>query len=140
MGMMAPDTGSGRSSRNRRKKDDEEPPETIDLLTGAVLLDMRGGSRLPGGSNMNEPGQILLLDLAGRLVVRNELDDEAVYTLHKPPEKKKTPAAGMDPYGGDMMDGMEGMEGYGYGGEEYYGGERGRSRGRRGRRGMMEEG
>jgi hypothetical protein len=134
MGMMAPDGGNTGRNNRRKKKDDDEPAETIDLLTGAVLLDMRGGSRLPGGSNLNEPGQILMLDLAGRLVVRDELEDEAVYTLHKPPEKKKAPDMGMDPYGGmmDGMEGMEGMEGYGY--------EGGRTRGRRGRRGgMLEE-
>jgi hypothetical protein len=126
-GMAGP---SGRGSgRSRKKKDEEEEGEKIDLLTETMLLDLRGGSKLPGRDrDMMEPGRILLLDAAGRLEVRYELDDEELYHVHKPPEKK-TPARGAMPYEGEddgmMLDGM--MGGY----EEDYGGRRGR--GRRGR-------
>ena len=57
-----------------RLRDDE--PEKVDFVTNTVLLDMRGGDRLPGKDReLKTPGEMLLLDPDGILVVRNELDD-----------------------------------------------------------------
>jgi hypothetical protein len=55
------------------------------LNSGATVIDMRGGDRIPGvpgarkGSNLKSVGQILLLDSGGNLIVRNELDDLPTY-------------------------------------------------------------
>ncbi len=51
----------------------------VDYVTEAVVLDMQGGNRLPGADRLSVPGEILLLDPDGNLVVRNELDDSDEY-------------------------------------------------------------
>jgi hypothetical protein len=55
----------------------------VDYLTDTLVLDMRGGQRLSLArrGQMTAPGEILLLDAGGNLVVRNELDDLADYQL-----------------------------------------------------------
>jgi len=67
------------------------PPAKIDYMTELLVLDIRGGQRLPGRNrDLHEPGEILLLDPDGGLVVHRDVDDQAEY------EKQKTrPAPGM---------------------------------------------
>jgi len=77
--------------RERPKEDDEddflttrpraETPETfdVDYLTEALVVDINGGQRLPGNDRLSAPGEILLLDPDGSLVVHNELEDTAKY-------------------------------------------------------------
>jgi hypothetical protein len=48
---------------------------SVDYVTDAVVLDMRGGERLPGRDRLEAPGEILILNADGRLVVHRELDD-----------------------------------------------------------------
>ena len=80
---------SGR--RSRRDRDDENlfapvdvhPSRTdsidVDYLAEALVLDLHGGRRLPGRDRLTIPGEILLLDPDGSLVVHNELDDKAEF-------------------------------------------------------------
>lgn len=51
---------------------------TVDFITGATVVDLRGGERLPGKKGVSA-GEILVLDTNGTLSVRNELDDFATY-------------------------------------------------------------
>lgn len=51
----------------------------VDYITDTLALDMRGGDRLPGNDRLCQPGEILLLDPAGVLVVHNEVEDRAEY-------------------------------------------------------------
>lgn len=52
----------------------------IELVTDYLLVDLRGGHKIgKGDSSFTEPGEILLLDNDGRLIVRNELEDEPAY-------------------------------------------------------------
>jgi len=54
--------------------------EQHDFKTDAVLLDIRGGENLGTSSNpLYTPGEVLLLDRDGKLIVRNEIDDAGVY-------------------------------------------------------------
>lgn len=100
-------------------------PIDVDYLTESILLDMRGGYRIDlrryeyGGVNpkpeLNAPGEVLLLDPEGNLVVQSDLEDEA--ELKKIEESDKAPGQdmmgpGMMPGGmPEMVPGMEGMPG-----------------------------
>jgi hypothetical protein len=54
--------------------------EQHDFKTDAVLLDIRGGENLGTSSSpLYTPGEVLLLDRDGNLIVRNEIDDAEVY-------------------------------------------------------------
>jgi hypothetical protein len=50
-----------------------------DFNSDATVIDLRGGERLSGrgGTALTAPGEILLLDADGFLVVRDELDDKS---------------------------------------------------------------
>lgn len=48
-------------------------PINVDYLTEAITLDMLGGWRLPGKDSLTVPGEILLLDSDGSLIIRGEL-------------------------------------------------------------------
>jgi len=79
---------SSRRSKRARDDDDENlfvPVDVhtsrtdsidVDYLTEALVLDLHGGRRLPGRDRLTIPGDILLLDPDGSLVVHNELDDK----------------------------------------------------------------
>lgn len=48
------------------------------IRTDALVVDIRGGERLPGGtatSPQNAPGEVALIDHSGKLIVLNEADD-----------------------------------------------------------------
>ncbi len=65
------------------------------FLTGAVLLDMHGGRRLSSRNDqLTEPGEVLFLSPAGRLFVRNELDDLKEYQRYRDTLPVKDTAAG----------------------------------------------
>ena len=61
----------------RRANADEPIP--VDYITDAITLDMRGGELLPGEDRVIAPGEILLLDPYGALVVRDEVADLPEY-------------------------------------------------------------
>ncbi len=50
---------------------------SVDFISDATIVDMRGGERLPGSrrNTMYASGQILILDPAGNLRLHDELDD-----------------------------------------------------------------
>ena len=54
--------------------------EDFAFRSDATLLDIRGGRSLSSkNKDLTEPGELLLLDPAGRLVVRSEMDDMEEY-------------------------------------------------------------
>lgn len=57
--------------------------------TNRVVLDIRGGEPLPCTEHddpLTAPGELILLDADGNLIVRNELDDENDFRRNSPPE------------------------------------------------------
>jgi hypothetical protein len=74
--------------------------------TDVMVLDVRGGRDLPTNNraeiDLKSPGELLLVDMEGNLMVHNELDDIRDYNnnIFKEPEKPKTPApeAGSESY------------------------------------------
>jgi hypothetical protein len=91
--------------------------------TGITVADIRGGERLPGRDNLR-PARVLLMDPAGQLFVRTELNDTDNVKLNEAifdEEADGRRAGGGDPFGGGMRDEMMGPRG-GPGGE--FGGRR----------------
>jgi hypothetical protein len=66
----------------------------VKFKSDMVVLDIRGGKGISGknGSKLTSPGEVLLLDRNGDLVVRNELDDRSMYEKRTPPEEPETKA------------------------------------------------
>jgi hypothetical protein len=64
-----------------------------DFISDATAIDFHGGERLAGrgGNALTVPGEMLLLDADGYLVVRNELDDQS---LRDDIKNQKNSAAG----------------------------------------------
>ena len=72
------------SVQNPKSKDWET--KEYDFISGAVLLDLKGGALMPqpgkGRSKLSEPGEGLFIDSEGRLVSRRELlDSEQFHSL-----------------------------------------------------------
>lgn len=122
----------------------QKEPLEIDYLTENLVLDLRGGHRVdvngqgrPPSSDrpeLNAPGEVLVLDPEGRLVVRNELDDAAEYEkIQEMAAPKYDPmmGPGFGPgYGPGMevmMPGVEGVPGQLMPGERPAPGERART-------------
>ena len=74
----------------RPGRDDDDTPKRpaatdaigsipVDYITDALVLDMRGGKRRFGDLRLDDPGEILVLDADGALVLYNEVDDLAEY-------------------------------------------------------------
>ena len=81
--------------------------ESFDFTTNLFVGDIRGGELLPGSSRdwqVLTPGEFALIDGAGRLIVRNELDDMEMFNRFefKPPVEEEA--------SGNSMDGMMGGE------------------------------
>ena len=57
----------------------------MDFDSGLVVMDIRGGR--PIKRDTTSPGEVLLMDDGGNLILRDELDDEAAYAHSKPPEE-----------------------------------------------------
>ncbi len=81
--------------------------ESFDFTTNLFVGDIRGGELLPGSSRdwqVLTPGEFALIDGAGNLIVRNELDDMEMFNRYefKPPVEEET--------SGNSMEGMMGGE------------------------------
>ncbi|MEQ8791234.1 MAG: hypothetical protein RIC55_33540 [Pirellulaceae bacterium] len=77
--------------------------------TDAVVLDMRGGVNLGTSSKpLYTPGEVLILDRDGNLIVRNELDDAETYRRQLFIEDRGSQGAGSSPSGGETYD--EGLD------------------------------
>ena len=93
----------------------EQEPIDVEYLTESLILDMRGGQRIDLAGqgyaprskdpSVNAPGEILVVDPEGKLVVRREVDDAAEYEELQ--ERKKEPGEGSR--GPGMYPGMETM-------------------------------
>ncbi len=59
------------------------PLEDVNFKSGFVVLDIHGGKVM---KKETSPGEMLLLDEYGNLIVRDELEDQSAYELSKPPE------------------------------------------------------
>ena len=81
-----------------------------DFNSNATTIDIRGGERLSGrGENaVTTPGEMLLLDADGFLIVRNELDDASTRKQVTTARQSSTgnmrglrgmPGAGLSPFG-----------------------------------------
>lgn len=87
----------------------DKQPEKVNFITECLVLDLRGGQRLVGRNlDLNEPGEILLLDPGGNLVIRNDVADFDQYLDHKYPPKRIARAGVRR--GRDMMGPGMGME------------------------------
>jgi len=107
-------------TRERPKKDDEDDlrptrprPETtetfdVDYLTEALVVDINGGQRLPGKDRLSAPGEILLLDPDGSLVVHDELEDTAKFQARI---KTAEPESGDEPSGPESSGGLSEVPG-----------------------------
>lgn len=88
------------SPRPPRRKVQKSPPEEHSYETNMLVVDIMGGEPIHAAAPETiEPGSVLLLDPAGRLVVRNELDDRADYAIYCEPESPK-PARNPQPRSG----------------------------------------
>ncbi len=74
-------------------------PQTIDVdfTSKAIVLDMRGGDILPGRANQSSPGEILLSDADGNLLVFDEIEGRAAYDLFRGIEPAVNPPSGTGP-------------------------------------------
>ncbi len=63
-------------------------PTAIDaqLNADAVVVDIEGGKPLKGRNSSTSPGELVLLQGDGSLVLRDEFEDESTYRLHFPEE------------------------------------------------------
>jgi hypothetical protein len=68
------------AATTKAKKKDKDSGPRINFKSDALLLDIRGGAKW--GNQTFEPGELLVLDWDGRLVVRSEIDD--ISLLPKP--------------------------------------------------------
>jgi hypothetical protein len=76
--------------------------ESFKFFTGMTVLDMEGGETL--GKDTTAPARVLLMDPAGELHIRSEMDDKSDVDYHKLIfEKKKSRDGEMErsPYGGE---------------------------------------
>ncbi len=92
-----------------------EEPETVDFVTGMLVLDLIGGDRLPGRDrSMTEPGRILAMDHDGTLRMLSEAQDKKEYERRtSEPEPPGTDMPGMMMEDEGMMDDMMLLEGGG---------------------------
>jgi hypothetical protein len=83
------------------------------VRTDGIVLDMAGGDNLPGTDKepQKAPGETLLLDAEGNLVVTDEADDVVGYRKYIFPEPKEEP---MEPGSGDTFNMDEPMMPAGY--------------------------
>ncbi len=86
-GMPMPGAPFGPAAR--QPATGEEEKEYVDYVTDSLVLAIAGGEKLPGRERekLTEPGQILLMDKDGKLLVRNEIDDLPEVRRHHVPEE-----------------------------------------------------
>lgn len=88
--------------RERRRQPKEEV-KTVDYVTEMLVLDFEGGAPLPGIDRLKAPGRTLLMDPAGNLILKDELENQEEWIGFFPPEeKKKKPEQQGDVYGEEM--------------------------------------
>jgi hypothetical protein len=95
MKLVAEDTFQRGSVLNIHKKvkldsvPGTDPVEVeTELNSDAVIVDIAGGKPLKNTKSMTEPGEMIVLQPDGTLIVRDELDDELAYRTANPPEAK----------------------------------------------------
>lgn len=71
-----------------------QPPTEVDFKTRMVVVDVFGGKMVSGPkrrlqSPINAPGEVLLLDSAGNLIVHNDLEDLDDYEYRLPPKPEE---------------------------------------------------
>ncbi len=133
--LMGPQEKKAKKSTTTKKKEEEKehlapesllgsygtmakPPLDIDYLTECIVVDLRGGYRIDlagqgrsphSDSANNAPGEVLILDPEGHLVVRNELEDAAEYEkilqMRAPKYNEMMGPGWIGPPGG-MLEGM----------------------------------
>ncbi|RMF91558.1 MAG: hypothetical protein D6741_15985 [Planctomycetota bacterium] len=86
----------------------KEEEEDIDYITNMLIVDILGGDPTP--TRQAAPGEILLMDPDGNLLVRREVDDEEKYKEFTE-EKTASPYGAYGPYGEGEAEG-EYPEGY----------------------------
>jgi len=80
----------------------------VDYLTGAIVLDIRGGERISQQSSDRRPGDLLLLGGDGSLHIHHELEDSETYEQRKLDiEGRPEGREGAFPGPGMMEPGME---------------------------------
>jgi len=85
-----------------KKRQPKEEVEMIDYVTEMLVLDFQGGSPLPGIDRLKAPGRTLLMDPAGNLILKDELENQEEWIEFFPPEEKKKPEQPGDIYGEEM--------------------------------------
>jgi len=93
--------------------------EKYSFQTNAVVADMRGGEDIPvvtgeHSNPMKAPGEILFVDAAGNMHVRDEVDDIEYFHRFIGPEEPKETTKKKPDEGGNPFEGM--MQGAGAGG------------------------
>ncbi len=86
--------------------DDVSTELEYDVRTDAILLDIRGGHRLspkPSGYSLLEPGELLLLDRNGRLIVQEEATDWREFDKLRPPVVEEEENGDRE-IGGELLD------------------------------------
>src|SRR5690606_37075978 len=108
--------------------------ENYKIESDIILADVRGGERVGGDARepLTAPGEVLLIDGAGQLIVRDEIRDMDRYLLYDLPDfEQQQQASGYESgYSGDygnegrrgrsrgrQRSGGGGGYGYGYGGQ-----------------------
>jgi hypothetical protein len=71
-----------------------QPAADVDFKTRMVVVDVFGGKMVSGPkrrveSPINAPGEVLLLDAAGNLVVHNDMEDLGDYNYRLPPKPEE---------------------------------------------------
>jgi len=98
----------------------------VDYLTGAIVLDIRGGDRISQQTSDRRPGDLLLLGGDGSLHIHHELEDSETFDQRKldiegRPEGRERafpgpgmmePGMEMIPEGGEWEHGFEGAPGF----------------------------
>ena len=84
----------------QKKIETEEPaavgtPITVEarLNADAVVVDIEGGKPLKGPKSPTMPGEMVILQADGSLVLRDEMDDESTYRANFPEETSAKPGA-----------------------------------------------
>lgn len=107
---------------DRADRDEEDKwNEEFEFRTGITVLDFRGGEKLSSKNrDLTAPARAVLMDLAGRMFLQNEMDDSESVA-----EYEDVIEGGQDSRNrrGGRGGGFEGGEGM-FGGEGMYGGER----------------
>ncbi len=86
-----PEAGRSRGRSDRGRARGGGGGQTVNYQTEMLVLDMRGGETLPGKNrDLTRPGEILLLDPSGSIVVRNDQKDlKARQQVKRPPRRSR---------------------------------------------------